>query len=194
MATWTDESNKKRLQTWSKNGREIHAEAKIFIVGETKEQREKRLSAERNRIYRLKNKEKIRERQKLIHDPKSKEYKRKWYLAHRESELEKKKRNHMLKPWVARNNSMLRKHRIRICTPKWLTRQHRKQIQDTHLDAVRREIETGIPHHVDHIIPVKHDKVCGLHVPWNLQVIPATENMKKKNVFDLDQYNKSINN
>lgn len=40
---------------------------------------------------------------------------------------------------------------------------------------------SGMDVHVDHIVPVISDFVCGLNVPWNLAVIPAGPNMSKGN-------------
>lgn len=62
-------------------------------------------------------------------------------------------------------------------TPPWLTSDHLTEIQAIYLEASNH----STPHHVDHIIPLQGEDVCGLHVPWNLQVIPATENLSKGN-------------
>ena len=41
--------------------------------------------------------------------------------------------------------------------------------------------ETGVQHSVDHIVPLLHSLVCGLHCPANLQVLPLALNIQKSN-------------
>jgi hypothetical protein len=43
--------------------------------------------------------------------------------------------------------------------------------------------ETGVLHHVDHVIPLLGEFVSGLHVESNLQVLPADENIRKRNRY-----------
>jgi hypothetical protein len=59
--------------------------------------------------------------------------------------------------------------------------EHRDEIAEFYKQSRRLTDETGIQHHVDHIIPLNGDNVCGLHVPWNLQILTATDNVLKSN-------------
>lgn len=66
-------------------------------------------------------------------------------------------------------------------TPKWLTKEHLKEIEKFYIKAKELELETNIKYHVDHIVPLQGETVSGLHVPWNLRVIPAEDNLRKSN-------------
>lgn len=68
--------------------------------------------------------------------------------------------------------------------PPWLTEQHFNQMRAFYHEAVERTIRTGYPYTVDHIIPLNSETVCGLHVPWNLQVLGFQENSSKHNTYD----------
>lgn len=59
-------------------------------------------------------------------------------------------------------------------TPSWLTK---AQIDE--MTALYESCPQG--YHVDHIVPLQGKTVRGLHVPWNLRIIPASENQKKHN-------------
>ena len=75
----------------------------------------------------------------------------------------------------------LRRRRFRQATPKWLTAGQRMEIRLKYRLAIELSRATGIRHAVDHIVPLQGEEVCGLHVSWNLQVIPQAENLKKSN-------------
>jgi hypothetical protein len=75
----------------------------------------------------------------------------------------------------------LRRRRFRQATPKWLTAEQRMEIRLKYRLAIELSRATGIRHAVDHIVPLQGEEVCGLHVSWNLQVIPQAENLKKSN-------------
>lgn len=63
----------------------------------------------------------------------------------------------------------------------WLGWLDRLLIKETYDICRAVTVQTGIQHHVDHIVPLHGQGVRGLHVPWNLQIIPGADNLKKQN-------------
>jgi 5-methylcytosine-specific restriction endonuclease McrA len=74
-----------------------------------------------------------------------------------------------------------RRRRFRQATPKWLTAEDKLQIRMKYRLAIELSRRLGVPHAVDHIVPLQGEEVCGLHVPWNMEVITQEENLKKSN-------------
>ena len=66
-------------------------------------------------------------------------------------------------------------------TPPWLTDEDKAEIRAIYAECRRLQEETGIAHNVDHIHPLQGKTVCGLHVPWNLQVLTRSDNCAKHN-------------
>lgn len=78
---------------------------------------------------------------------------------------------------VYKNNAKWRAAQLRAM-PSWLNAAHIAEI-----DGYYQYISIFTGFHVDHIVPLQGKNVCGLHVPWNLQILPAVENMRKGNRF-----------
>lgn len=84
---------------------------------------------------------------------------------------------------VVRADTSVRKRRHREATPAWLTKEERLQMRELYVQARKLTAVTGERYVVDHIVPLRGESVCGLHVPWNLRVITQDENLQKSNKY-----------
>jgi hypothetical protein len=69
----------------------------------------------------------------------------------------------------------------RAATPPWADQ---IAIRRIYRRAAYLQTTTGVKYHVDHVIPLVNDRVCGLHVEGNLRVLTAIENQRKGNLFE----------
>lgn len=96
----------------------------------------------------------------------------------------KERRAKTCREWNERNQDKraeaVARRRGKLVTPGWA---EPTAIAAFYREAKRLEKETGVKHHVDHIVPINSLLVCGLHVENNLQVIPALENVQKRNLI-----------
>lgn len=116
----------------------------------------------------------------------SRERTRRWKAENperkRQMDLEFKEKNRAL---VTSYKGKYRAAR-KMATPPWLTSEHINEIRQVYKEARRLSLETGIPHEVDHIVPLAGKIVSGLHVPWNLRAIPKTENNRRPRIYAQD--------
>ncbi len=138
--------------------------------------------------------------------PASKEYKKLYYLQHRDHirklvkkhyEENKVARNAAARKWAAEHKERVKeidkksyhKHLGKKVAkarkrdqaklkrmPSWLTKEQIKAIELMYVNRPEG-------YHVDHIVPLQGENVSGLHVPWNLQYLPARQNLVKSNRF-----------
>lgn len=64
-------------------------------------------------------------------------------------------------------------------SPPWMTADDWGAITEIYIAARQLSEATGIPHEVDHIVPLQGKNVSGLHVAWNLRPITAAQNRAK---------------
>lgn len=97
--------------------------------------------------------------------------------------------NDYAREWAKNNpakrcEAEMRRHIAKIRrTPVWLTQEDKQAVIVIYEEARRLTVETGIPHEVDHIIPLQGKLVSGLHVPSNLQILIKSDNASKGNRY-----------
>jgi hypothetical protein len=112
------------------------------------------------------------------------EYARIWYKRNKERIKNQRRAHPNFKRRMRSANEQYRK----ACRKANLY-QHDIDIQnriDLIYDEMKRRNEAGCDVVVDHIIPIKNELVCGLHVPWNMQLLTRSKNSEKGNTFDQD--------
>jgi hypothetical protein len=156
---------------------------------------------EYDKVYREVNKEKISKYHKEYRE-KNREhllaYKKQWNEINQDKiKINSKKRyaekNETIKaysleykktyPEKANANKAMRKAAKSLRTPKWLTSIDFERIKNEYKLASLLTKLTGESWHVDHIVPLQGKTVSGLHVPYNLQVLRASENCSKQNYY-----------
>jgi hypothetical protein len=88
------------------------------------------------------------------------------------------KRKALLEPHFFTNKVRRRDAMKQKALPSWADK---NRIEMIYKEAKRLEQETGVAHHVDHIVPLNSPLVCGLHNEFNLQAIPLLDNVRKSN-------------
>lgn len=81
-------------------------------------------------------------------------------------------------PEKLRAKDMKRKAAKLQAIPKWADAE---KIEEFYFAADFLGQVTGDWYHVDHIVPLQSKLVCGLHTEQNLQVLPASDNLRKSN-------------
>jgi 5-methylcytosine-specific restriction endonuclease McrA len=105
------------------------------------------------------------------------------------AEKQKEKIKEIASRWQKNNkgkvnaNTAIRHTAKMMRKPKWLTKEDKTHIRCLYQLSEMRSRSSGISWNVDHIVPLQGKNVSGLHVPWNLQVIPASANFRKNNRF-----------
>jgi len=153
----------------AENRDEVNQRARLRYHEDLEKQGEKRA---KNKELNSKQRKAWRERNKAHIQTYVKAYQRKYKARRRRIRRESGKGN---------AEAALRRAAVLNATPAWADI---KAIEAIYKESKRITRTTGIQYHVDHIIPLVSDVVCGLHVAENLQIVTAAHNLKKSNKFN----------
>lgn len=107
---------------------------------------------------------------------------------------EREKRAHLA--WCKRNPGhctaivMARYSAKKRRTPPWADLD---AIQQIYISSAEITKTTKIKHNVDHIVPLQGERVSGLHIHWNMQILSKSENSGKSNRFNQEDLSQGIN-
>ena len=158
-----------------------------MLVDESKKERKKRIAAEwykanpeYKKNWRAKNRDKLKVYWTRANE-KNKEKQKSWAVNNRDKAVARVTKYNKKYPEKHAALEAKRRASKRSQTPKWLTKEQLADIRKMYGEARRLTLSTGVPHHVDHIVPLQGSLVWGLHVPWNLQILRAFDNQSKGN-------------
>lgn len=148
----------------------FHKERKgsLGVTSQCKSCRKKFYQENRDKFLEYKKQHRKGNRDKILEGHKQ------YYQENRDKILEYQNHYYQENKGKSRANRVTERARKLKATPDWLTP----------IDyLIIRDIYESRPEgcHVDHIVPLRGKTVCGLHVPWNLQHLPAEENISKGN-------------
>jgi hypothetical protein len=109
------------------------------------------------------------------------EYARHWRDKNRETARRLNREHYAANRMPYLNRAALARASSERAAPRWLTAQHWQEIAEVYLMAQRLTDITKVLHVVDHVWPLQGENSCGLHVPWNLEVITQAANVAKRN-------------
>lgn len=169
---------------------ERHVASRQCVVCHTESQKKRRATAEgkaahlaRVKEWQARNPEKVKAyKAKYANENREQIYKK--LADYRKANPERRKA--IVRAYALRNKDKLcanvrnRQTKKLTAMPAWVDKETIRSIYEQCSYVSRL---TALPHEVDHIVPLRHSAVCGLHVPWNLQIIPAIENRRKANLF-----------
>lgn len=164
LSCWCKECRKEARVIWQNNNTEKVSASKKKYVEKNREiiRKKARLKYEENKGIILIERKIWYHENKEIHDG----YKKKWI-----------KNNSYKSAFYAAARRVIKAN----ATPSWLKQTDYEFMEVAYAMAKIMTEKTGQKHHVDHIDPLNGKEVCGLHVPLNIRVILAKENLAKGN-------------
>jgi hypothetical protein len=98
-----------------------------------------------------------------------------WRAANPKKVAESRRRIRETQPKKVTHDQAVKRAKALGCLPSWVDRRALRAVYDA--------CPPGFE--VDHIHPLKHESLCGLHVPWNLQYLTRAENVAKRNTVEV---------